>query len=224
VRALYSTNVLASLEPISRCCTQPTGSRAIHSKLNSRSNSYCFITQTDNDVEKLNGKGVPSVFGHNLQWQLVRGVNSREECHWSHACKSFKRAGMGTNGILECKLPSKTRSIRASGHDRESDSFSRCCHCCILIYSNCAAPSVSGCGSSGWGGGGWGGDGCSGDSAGRRGGRGFAPGHGGVIGPRQPISKVKPARTRRTAVLCDVISIVTEFMVNTEAPKGLQCG
>jgi hypothetical protein len=34
-------------------------------------------------------------------------VNTREECHWSHACSSFKRAGVGTNGILECKFLSK---------------------------------------------------------------------------------------------------------------------
>jgi hypothetical protein len=33
----------------------------------------------------------PSVFGRNLQCNPVRGVNFREECHWSHACKSFKR-------------------------------------------------------------------------------------------------------------------------------------
>jgi hypothetical protein len=29
---------------------------------------------------------VPSVFGRKLQCQPVRGVNFREECHWSHAC------------------------------------------------------------------------------------------------------------------------------------------
>jgi hypothetical protein len=29
---------------------------------------------------------IPSVFGRNLQCQLVRGVDTREECHWSHAC------------------------------------------------------------------------------------------------------------------------------------------
>jgi hypothetical protein len=28
----------------------------------------------------------PSVFGPNLQCKPVRGVNFREECHWSHAC------------------------------------------------------------------------------------------------------------------------------------------
>jgi hypothetical protein len=27
----------------------------------------------------------------------VRGVNSRDECHYSHACKSFQRAGDGNN-------------------------------------------------------------------------------------------------------------------------------
>jgi hypothetical protein len=44
---------------------------------------------------------VPSVFERNLQYQPVRGVDSREECHWSHACKSFKRTCVGSNGILE---------------------------------------------------------------------------------------------------------------------------
>jgi hypothetical protein len=30
------------------------------------------------------------VSGRNLQCEPVSGVNFREECHWSHACKSFK--------------------------------------------------------------------------------------------------------------------------------------
>jgi hypothetical protein len=47
---------------------------------------------------------LPSVFGRNLQCQLVREVDTREECHWSHACKGFKRTCVGSNGILECKL------------------------------------------------------------------------------------------------------------------------
>jgi hypothetical protein len=51
--------------------------------------------------------GWPSVFGRNLQCELVRKVDTREECHWSHAYKSFKRAGVETNGILECKFLSK---------------------------------------------------------------------------------------------------------------------
>jgi hypothetical protein len=29
---------------------------------------------------------VPSVFGRNLQCEVVRRVDTREECHWSHAC------------------------------------------------------------------------------------------------------------------------------------------
>jgi hypothetical protein len=28
----------------------------------------------------------PLVFCRNLQCQPIRGVNTREECHWSHAC------------------------------------------------------------------------------------------------------------------------------------------
>jgi hypothetical protein len=39
-------------------------------------------------------------------------VKTREKCHRSHACKSFKRAGVETNGILECKSLSKTRTVR----------------------------------------------------------------------------------------------------------------
>jgi hypothetical protein len=43
----------------------------------------------------------------------VRGVNSREECHWLHACKSFKRAGvawdpMASSSVNFCR---KTRTI-----------------------------------------------------------------------------------------------------------------
>jgi hypothetical protein len=36
-------------------------------------------------------------------------VDTREECHWPHACKSFKRRnkGVNPNGILECKFLSK---------------------------------------------------------------------------------------------------------------------
>jgi hypothetical protein len=35
---------------------------------------------------------VPSVCGRNLQCQPVRGGYAREECRWSHACKSVKRS------------------------------------------------------------------------------------------------------------------------------------
>jgi hypothetical protein len=55
---------------------------------------------------------VPSVFGRNLQCGPVRGANAREECRWSHACKSFKLAGVRTNGILECKFLPETRTVR----------------------------------------------------------------------------------------------------------------
>jgi hypothetical protein len=52
----------------------------------------------------------------------VRAVHSREECHgpeWSHVCKSFKRTGVRTNGLLECRILSslsagfcrKTRTV-----------------------------------------------------------------------------------------------------------------
>jgi hypothetical protein len=42
------------------------------------------------------------------QCQPVRGVSTREECHCSHACTSFKRnEGVKLNDILECKILSK---------------------------------------------------------------------------------------------------------------------
>jgi hypothetical protein len=44
---------------------------------------------------------VPLVFGRNLQCESVSGVDTREDCRWSHACKSFKRADVGSHGILE---------------------------------------------------------------------------------------------------------------------------
>jgi hypothetical protein len=34
-------------------------------------------------------------------------VNVREKCHWSHACKSFKRTCVGSNSIPGCTLLSK---------------------------------------------------------------------------------------------------------------------
>jgi hypothetical protein len=34
-------------------------------------------------------------------------VDTREECNRSHACSSFKQAGVGTNGILGHKFQSK---------------------------------------------------------------------------------------------------------------------
>jgi hypothetical protein len=41
----------------------------------------------------------------------VRAVHSREECCWSHECKSVQRAGVGTNGILECNICRKARTV-----------------------------------------------------------------------------------------------------------------
>jgi hypothetical protein len=62
--------------------------------------------------------GIPLVFGHNLQCEPVRGVATREECHLIHVCKSFKQAGVGTNGILECKFLSETSTVPQPKADR----------------------------------------------------------------------------------------------------------
>jgi hypothetical protein len=48
-------------------------------------------------------RSVPSVFGRNLQCQPVRRVNTREECHWSHAC-SLQANIRGIQWHLECKF------------------------------------------------------------------------------------------------------------------------
>jgi len=76
--------------------------------------------KTDLDLSCWRGRRlhhVPSVFGRNLQCQPVRKVNTREECHWSHACKSFKRTCVGSNGILECaflpKNANRSGALRA---------------------------------------------------------------------------------------------------------------
>jgi hypothetical protein len=55
---------------------------------------------------------VPLAFGRNLQCQPVRGVNTREECHWSHAWQRFKRSkGVKLNGIPECEFLPKTGTV-----------------------------------------------------------------------------------------------------------------
>jgi hypothetical protein len=50
-----------------------------------------------------------TVFGRNLQRKPVRGVNFREECHWSHAC-SLQHAWdpMATSSVNFCR---KTRTV-----------------------------------------------------------------------------------------------------------------
>jgi hypothetical protein len=54
----------------------------------------------------------PLVFGPNLQCQPVRGMNTREECQWSHACQRFKRSKGACSSItiLECRFLSKKRT------------------------------------------------------------------------------------------------------------------
>jgi hypothetical protein len=48
----------------------------------------------------------PSVVGPNLPYQQpVRGVHSREECYWSHACSL--QTCVRSNGILECNFLSE---------------------------------------------------------------------------------------------------------------------
>jgi hypothetical protein len=61
--------------------------------------------------------GWPSLLRQNLQCQPVRGVNTREEWHWSHAWQRFKRRSKGAklNGILEsANYVRKTRTVQQS--------------------------------------------------------------------------------------------------------------
>jgi hypothetical protein len=98
---------------------------------------------------------LPSVFGRNLQCEPVskkknvyiklaeavsmrceenlrgrseypvRKVTTREECYWSHAWKSFKRAGVGTHGTLECKDLSENthRTRKCAVAETSSEAF-----------------------------------------------------------------------------------------------------
>jgi hypothetical protein len=68
----------------------------------------------------------PSEIGRNLQCELVKGVNTREECHWSHAWQRFKRSkGVKLNGILECNFLSKNahRTVTRPANVEMSSSF-----------------------------------------------------------------------------------------------------
>jgi hypothetical protein len=83
-----------------RCCTSPyflctvvkvPGHAAAFSSFSGvRQSSWLVKVVTDAQP-----CSVPSAFGRNLQCQPVRGVNTREECHWSHACQRFKRRSKG---------------------------------------------------------------------------------------------------------------------------------
>jgi hypothetical protein len=63
---------------------------------------------------------IPSVVGHNLQCQPVRGVDTRQDCYWSHAWKNFKRTCVGSNGILECISLSKNAHRTTAPHSGPS--------------------------------------------------------------------------------------------------------
>jgi hypothetical protein len=57
----------------------------------------------------VSGRRVPSVFESNLQCQPVRGWNTREECHWPHAC-SLQASRRGNQWHL------RIRRIRRKTH------------------------------------------------------------------------------------------------------------
>jgi hypothetical protein len=57
-------------------------------------------------------------------------VAAREEWHWSRACKSFKRTGVGTNSILErVNFRRKTRTV----HNRISPEFTK-----VILWRVCS--------------------------------------------------------------------------------------
>jgi hypothetical protein len=62
---------------------------------------------------------VPLVFARNLQCELVRKGGTREDYAFGRTPVCFKRAGVGTNGILECKFLSENEHrAGAVGPDR----------------------------------------------------------------------------------------------------------
>jgi hypothetical protein len=60
-------------------------------------------------------------------------VNFREECYWSHACKSFKRTCVGSNGILECKFLSENAHRTEVVSWKDSLSNGESLQCCDVI-------------------------------------------------------------------------------------------
>jgi hypothetical protein len=62
--------------------------------------------------------GITFIFGRNLQCQPVKGVNTREECHWSHAWQRFKRSkgvklSMAPSIVDFCRKTSSTVHTKA---------------------------------------------------------------------------------------------------------------
>jgi hypothetical protein len=62
---------------------------------------------------------LPSVFQHHLQCQLVRKVDSQEECDLSHAC-SLQASRCGSNSIRACKSLIKTEHHACSNRAQRS--------------------------------------------------------------------------------------------------------
>jgi hypothetical protein len=70
--------------------------------------------------------GMPSACGRSLPCQPVRGANTQEERHWSHAWQRFKRSkGVKLNDILECKMLIKKEDRTLT--DLEAEKY--CLHC-----------------------------------------------------------------------------------------------
>jgi len=61
-----------------------------------------------------------------IQMPNGKKVNSRDECHWGHACKSCMRAGGGSNNSLECKILFKNEHRTFAAFEQ----FVRDCHRC----------------------------------------------------------------------------------------------
>jgi hypothetical protein len=102
---------------------KPTTKAVSNPKLDNAATSetvFAAKAETDESVVKAVAD-TPSVFGRNLQGELLRKVDTREEWHWSHACslepaRLFKRAGVGTNGIIECTFLSKNAHRARTEH------------------------------------------------------------------------------------------------------------
>jgi hypothetical protein len=83
----------------------------------------------------------PAMFGRNLQCRLVRGVDTREEWHWSHAWQRFKRCkGVKLNGILECKCLSR-RAIVPWGKPAGTRTWN-CCPFGAVTVRTCVGVGV----------------------------------------------------------------------------------
>ena len=85
-----------------------------------------------------------SVFGGNLQCEPVRKVDTREECHWSHACP-LQASRRGNQWHPRVQLPvEKTRTVHQLLHLSHTGSF-RLSKSVVVVVASSPRSNRGGC-------------------------------------------------------------------------------